>query len=141
MTVNTDINTKRILFDSYFLPSAKNKNLFFNVYNEKFTPIGNMLLKELPDKYIEFVSSNPIKRDIITRMNNILGIEHSCQPFTFIEDAYQIRENELKQIIPYIDHYFGITSTSQNHSLAITNRLIKMYESWCDVKIKRERLT
>jgi hypothetical protein len=132
---NTSIDARRHLFEKY-LAAPENpeqqKNIFFNVYREKYSDVVEFMDREMLTRYIEFASNWPMKLQLIKFMNSSLGISNSCQGRRFTEEELVTKIHPLISPVFFeLELYFGATSTADRPSLNVSNRIEKIYKLWC----------
>src|ERR1700679_254163 len=138
--VTTSDKIKVELFNEYCLPSQKNLDKLYNIYSKKFDSVKTLITKSIPHKYIETTSNKPIKLNIMQNIQQILGIKNSCQPFEINElNFYNTKQKELFQLVPIIDQIFNFQSTANNPHLQMSNRFIKLFDNWANIKCKRTK--
>ena len=116
-----------------------NRKIFFHVYFEKHSNLSVKLANKYK-KYYRCLSNLSIDQvNIIRQLNQLIGIQCSCQPFQFYEKFYPHLWSQLSILIHNIDTYFKFTSLSNNQYEVISKRLIKIYNYWADIFMNRIR--
>jgi hypothetical protein len=93
------------------------------------------LKQEVNKTYIEFASLVPVKRQLVSQVCGLFGIQNSAEEFTIDKQKFTDSARHLDREIPAIQNLFGISSTSKTPVIFRKNIISKMFESWNGSKI------
>lgn len=119
-----------------------NRNIFYNLWIEKNQNITTLSLNMVTKYYRRLRDSNRNiveKLNLIQTINNIFGIQHSCQGYRFVEEELCPRiYPEIYPLLSDLELYFNATSNAEKLTLNISNRLEKVYKTWCGITWKKD---
>ena len=110
------------------------KRHFYNLQSEKY-PSDSPLKQEAEKTYIEFASLGPVKRQFVSQVCGLFGIQNSAEEFTIDKQKFNAYSRRLEPQIPAIQKLFAISSTSKDPDIFRKNIISKMFESWNGSKI------